>query len=43
MPKAKEKSIIIDEEEEATLHGTVNPEDARRHTINLEKVMDIVN
>ena len=25
MPKAKEKSIIIDEEEEATLHGTVNP------------------
>ena len=42
MPKAKEKSIIIDEDEEATLHGTVNPEEARRHTIQLEKVMDLV-
>ena len=42
MPKAKEKSIIIDEEEEATLHGTVNPEEARRHSIKLEKVMDII-
>ena len=42
MSKAKEKSIIIDEEEEATLHGTVNPEEARRHTIKLEKAMDIV-
>ena len=42
MPKAKEKSIIIDEEEEATLHGTVNPEEARKHTIKLEKAMDII-
>ena len=42
MPKAKEKSIIIDEEEEATLHGTVNPEEAKRHTIKLEQAMDIV-
>ena len=39
MPKAKEKSIIIDEEEEAALHGTVNPREARRHTIKLEKAM----
>ena len=42
MPKAKEKSIIIDEEEEATLHGNINPEEARRHTIKLEKAMDMV-
>ena len=42
MPKAKEMSIIIDEEEEATLHGTINPEEARRHTIKLEKAMDMV-
>ena len=42
MPKAKEKSIILDEEEEATLHGTVNPEEARRYTIKLEKAMDII-
>ena len=42
MPKAKERSIIVDEEEEATLHGTVNPEEVRRHTIKLEKVMDII-
>ena len=42
MPKAKEKSIIPEEEEEATLHGTVNPEEARRHAINLDKAMDII-
>ena len=42
MPKAKEKSIIIDEEEEITLHGTVNPEEAKRHTMELEKSMDII-
>ena len=42
MPKAKEKSIIIDEEEEETLHGTVNPEEARKHTLELEKSMDII-
>ena len=42
MPKAEEKSIIIDEEEEETLHGTVNPEEARKHTMELEKSMDII-
>ena len=42
MPKAKEKTIIPEEEEEATLHGTVNPEEARRHAINLDKAMDII-
>ena len=42
MPKAKEKSIIIDEEEEETLHGAVNLEEARKHTMELEKSMDII-
>ena len=42
MPKAKEKSITPDEEDEATLHGTVNPEEARRHAINLEKAMNVI-
>ena len=42
MPKAKEKSIVIDEEEEVTFHGTINPEEAKKHTIELEKSMDII-
>ena len=42
MPKAKEKSIVIDEEEEVTFHGTINPEEAKIHTIELEKAMDII-
>ena len=42
MPKAKEKSTIIDEEEEVTSHGTVNPEEAKKHTMELEKSMDII-
>ena len=42
MPKAKEKTIIPEEEEEATLQGTVNPEEARRHAINLDQAMDII-
>ena len=42
MPKAKEKSIVMDEEEEVTFHGTINPEEAKNHTIELEKAMDII-
>ena len=42
MPKAKEKSIVMDEEEEVTFHGTINPEEAEIHTIELEKAMDII-
>ena len=40
MPKAKEKTVVPDEEEETALHGTVNPEEARKHTLNLDKAMD---
>ena len=42
MPKVKKKTIIIDEEEEITFHGTINPEEAKIHTIELEKSMDII-
>ena len=42
MPKAKEKSIIIDEEEEATFHGTINLEEAKKHSMELEKSMDMI-
>ena len=42
MPKAKEKSIIIDEEEEVTFHGTINLEEAKKHTMELEASMDII-
>ena len=36
------KIIVIDEEEEVTFHGTINPEEAKIHTIELEKSMDII-
>ena len=32
----------MDEEEEVTFHGTKNPEEAKIHTIELEKAMDII-
>ena len=42
MPKAKEKSIVIDEEEEVTFHGAINPEEVKIHTTELEEAMDII-
>ena len=41
MPKAKEKSIVIDEEE-VTFHGAINPEEAKIHTTELKEAMDII-
>ena len=40
MPKATQKSVVAEEEEEIALHGMANPEEARRHAINLENVLD---
>ena len=40
MPKATQKSIVTDEEEEIALHGTVNTEEARRHALNLDNALD---
>ena len=40
MPKATEISIVADEEEETALHGTVNPEEAMRHALKLDNVLD---
>ena len=42
MPKAKEKTIVPDEEEETTLHGMVNPEEAKRHALNLNEAIDMI-
>ena len=40
MPKASQKSVVVDEEEEIALHGTVNLEEAKRHALNLENALD---
>ena len=40
MPNATQKSIVAEEEEEIALHGTANPEEARRHALNLENALD---
>ena len=40
MPKATQKSVVAEEEEETALHGTVNLEEARRHALNLDNVLD---
>ena len=42
MPKAKEKTIIPDEEEETTLHRMVNAEEAKRHALNLDEAIDMI-
>ena len=42
MPKAKEKTIIPDEEEEPTLHGMVNPDEVKRHAVNLDEAIDVI-
>ena len=42
MPKAKEKSIVIDEEEEISVHGAINQEEAKVHTAELEEAMDLI-
>ena len=39
MPKASHKSIV-EEEEDAVLHGSMNPEEAKRHTCSLEDALD---
>ena len=39
MPKATQKSTMEGEEEEAGLHGTTNPEEARRHIYNLDAML----
>ena len=40
MPKATQKSIVAEEEEEIALHGMANPEEARRHALNLQNALD---
>ena len=40
MPKATQKSVVVEEEEEIALHRMANPEEARRHALNLENVLD---
>ena len=40
MPKATQKSIVEGEEEEAGLHGTTNPKEAKRHTCILEAALE---
>ena len=42
MPKAKEKTIVPDEEEETTLHGMINPDEAKRHTVNLDEAINVI-
>ena len=40
MPKATQKSIVGEEEEEIALHGMANPEEVKRHACSLEDVLD---
>ena len=40
MPKAKEKTIIPDEEEEVVPHGVINTEEAKIHALSLKRVLD---
>ena len=40
MPKAKEKTIIPDEEEEVVPHGVINPEEAKIHALTLKGALD---
>ena len=40
MPKATQKSTMEEEEEEVGLHGTTNPEEAKRHTCNLDAALE---
>ena len=40
MPKAKQKSIAEDVEEETPLHGVINEEEAKRYRDGLDKIFD---
>ena len=40
MPKAKEKMIIPDEEEEVVPHGVINTEEAKIHALTLKRTLD---
>ena len=40
MPKAKEKTIIPDEEEEVVPRGVINTEEAKIHALTLKRVLD---
>ena len=40
MPKATQKSIVEGEEEEAGLHRTTNPKEAKKHACSLEAALD---
>ena len=40
MPKATEKNVAPDEEEEIAPHGSINPEEAKRHALSLDNMLD---
>ena len=40
MPKATEKTVIPDEEEEIAPHSVINPEEAKRHALSLDNALD---